>query len=580
MSEPSTAERLRIALLSARGVGARTAGKVWRLPILRWRYGLPIADQFTIIPSDLRVVDPSFVAEVAQGQFSFAGRVAALDKGSSSPFTLRAPSAQWARELHGFGWLRHLGSVESDEAREIAHYLATAWIREAKSKRGIAWEPAVLGRRISSWIANAPLLLEDAPQPVYDVITDSLGEQLVELSGRWRESRLSIGRLQALIALVQAMLCISGHDGELESAKAMLGEELRDQILPDGGHTSRNAGVLVELMLDCLPLRQCFIARNLPPPPELTAAISSMMSMLNLMRLGDGNLARFNGVGETPAGELATVLAYDLSADVERGVDPAPMLARHSNYARLTAGQTVMVIDAGPPPPWDVAGQAHAGCLSFEMSNGRSPIFVNGGAPLPAFDNSVVAARATASHNTLCINGLSSSKMIESKALAQMAGGPPIRYPKTVTASVSEENGRVVFNGSHDGYQRKFEIVHSRQIVIEADGLHISGSDRLGPDKKILRLAKDAPFAIHFHVHHTVGCELADGDDLGRAAQSAILTLPNGELWRFSSVHLPLSIEPSIDYCGSLGPVSRLQIVLRGASFGESLAEWSISRVV
>lgn len=584
MSEPSTAERLRIALLSARRARARTAGKVWRLPILRWRYGLPIADRFTIIPSDLRVADPSFVAEVAQGQFNLAGRVASLDSRSSSPFTLRPPSRQWARELHGFGWLRHMRVANSDEAREMAVYLTTTWIRQVKAKRGTAWEPAVLGRRITSWINNVPLLLEDAAQPVYDAITDSLGEQLIELSARWRESGHDLHRLQALIALVQAMLCVAGHDGELDGAKAMLGRELHDQIMPDGGHISRNPACLVELLLDCLPLRQCFIARHLPPPPELQAAITSMMSMLHLMRLGDGALARFNGMGATAAGELATVLAYDQAPASAAQLVAAPMLARHAKYARLAAGDTVMVIDAGGPPPWAVAGQAHAGCLSFEMSTGersggRTPVFVNGGAPVAAFDAASAAARATASHNTLSINGRSSSKIIDSNVLSAMAGGPPIRYPKHVTATIGEQQGRQSFSGSHDGYRRNFEIIHSREIFLEQDGLRITGIDRLGPEKRILRLARDAPFAIHFHIHRAVGCAIEPADAAGSSGRSALLSLPTGEIWRFYSAQLPLTVEASIDYSSPRGPLARLQIVLRGASFGESLAEWSITRI-
>ena len=41
-------------------------------------------------------------------------------------------------------------------------------------------------------------------------------------------------------------------------------DELERQILPDGGHISRNPGALIELLLDLLPLRQAFAARNVP----------------------------------------------------------------------------------------------------------------------------------------------------------------------------------------------------------------------------------------------------------------------------------------------------------------------------
>src|SRR5262249_17627958 len=144
-----------------------------------------------------------------------------------------------------------------------------------------------------------------------------------------------------------------------------------------GGHISRNPGVPVELLLDFLPLRQCFAVRDRAAPPALGAAIERMMPMLRFMRLGDGALGRFNGMGAPNLDALAPVLTY---AD---GLD-APALLPASGYARLERGDSIVLADVGKPPLLEFAGQAHAGCLSFEMTTRRCPIFVNGGAPGPA----------------------------------------------------------------------------------------------------------------------------------------------------------------------------------------------------
>ena len=83
------------------------------------------------------------------------------------------------------------------------------------------------------------------------------------------------------------------------AATKRLSDELERQILPDGGHISRNPGALIELLLDLLPLRQAFTARNVAPPPALLNAIDRMMPMLRFFRHGDGNFALFNGMGPT-----------------------------------------------------------------------------------------------------------------------------------------------------------------------------------------------------------------------------------------------------------------------------------------
>ena len=43
---------------------------------------------------------------------------------------------------------------------------------------------------------------------------------------------------------------------------------MQRQILPDGGHISRNPGALVDLLSDLLPLAD-LSARNIAPPPAL-----------------------------------------------------------------------------------------------------------------------------------------------------------------------------------------------------------------------------------------------------------------------------------------------------------------------
>src|SRR6202011_3656126 len=108
-----------------------------------------------------------------------------------------------------------------------------------------------------------------------------------------------------------AALCIAGQTRTLKPFSKRLIDELERQILPDGGHISRNPAALIELLLDLLPLKQAFAARNVPPPPALLNAIDRMMPMLRFFRHGDGNFALFNGMGPTPADLITTIFAYD-----------------------------------------------------------------------------------------------------------------------------------------------------------------------------------------------------------------------------------------------------------------------------
>src|SRR5262245_32790673 len=187
----------------------------------------------------------------------------------------------------------------------------------------------------------------------------------------------------------------------MKSAIKNLSEELDRQIMPDGGHISRNPGALVEILLDLLPLRQAFAARNIAPPPTLNNAIDRMMPMLRFFRHGDGNFAHFNGMGPTQPDLVGTVLAYDDA----RG---APLSnAAHSGFLRAEAKDLLVLLESGCPPPLGMSQEAHAGCLSFELSSGLQRIVVNCGLPGTSRETWRQVARATAAHSTVVFNDTS-----------------------------------------------------------------------------------------------------------------------------------------------------------------------------
>lgn len=565
MARLTLPERLRIAAIGAERTRRGVVSAALNSRTLRWRYGAPRADQLLIVPQDLRTADPSFWFEMTHGQFGLGGSLARLD--GNSPFDVVPPSQPWARSLHGFGWLRHLHAAAEPEAAEAARQLAVEWsIRNARGQ-GDGWRPEVLARRVISWLSHAGLLLEGADEATYNAISSSLGMQLVRLASAWREAADGQPRLLALTALVFADLCIAGRDRQLEGDVRKFLEELDRQILPDGGHASRNCAVLVDLLLDLLPLAQCFRARGHVQPARLTDAIAAMLAMARFMRLGDGMLARFNGVAVAFPSRLATVLAYSEANAAQLSH------AEASGYERLERGDTVLIADCGGPPPLVLSAEAHAGCLSFEMSCGQDVVFSNGGAPGSADGDWRPASRATASHNTLVLAETSSSRLVSHRRIEDILGDLPIRGPATVEATAIEAaNEGTGFEAMHDGYLEQFGLLHQRRIMLDTAGRRVDGVDRLKPPRGVMRLKQDLPFAIHFHLSPQAECRR--GDKIGTAIVEV-----GEQRWRFAVEGARLGIEESMYFANSAGPVRRLQIVLRATTFGETEVRWAITRL-
>jgi uncharacterized heparinase superfamily protein len=567
MSRVAVSNHAKLSWLLLRGAVRRVAGRANGHPLVRWQL-LPLkADRLLIAPHDLRTTDATRASEIYSGRFAFAGKVVVCD--GRSIFEMEPPSDEWAATLMGFGWLRHLRAAESGITRANARALVDEWIALQGSWHPIAWRPDVLSRRIISWLSHSPLVLEDADVRFYRRFLRSLVRQVRYLRHTAGDARRGVARMQAVIALSYAALCIAGQARHIASTTERLKQEIERQILPDGGHVSRNPGAIIEILLELLPLRQAFAARNIAPPQALLNAIDRMMPMLRFFRHSEGTFAHFNGMGTTPGDLVSTLLAYDET----RG---APFSnAPYSAYQRLEAGGGVVIADTGRAPPIEMSLDAHSGFLSFEFSSPKqSLIVVNCGMPGTGRENWRQLARATAAHSTVTFNDTSSARFVELATFRHVLGGSPmLGGPRKVTVTRENREDAVVLRASHDGYADRFGIVHERVLTLAADGSRLDGEDIfLAADGAAqVRTAHDA-FAVRFHVHPTVkATRLSDG-------HGVMLMTPNKEVWTFSAHEDRVELEDSVYLAASEGPRRTAQIVIHGHARTASRVQWSFQQ--
>src|SRR5581483_9361147 len=236
----------------------------------------------------------------------------------------------------------------------------------------------------------------------------------------------------------------------------------------------------------------------------------------------------------------------------DEGAGALPPAALRSGYARLACGSTVVLVDAGAAPPMELAGAACAGCLSFELSSGTELLLVNAGMPGPSEASRSPVARATSSHNTLCLGERSSARLVRDARLERDIGGPPLLHPDTVTCAVREADGAA---------------------ELDAWGSRLEGLDRLAAAKGVVRFAWDVPYAIHFHLHPGVEART------GASPESAELWLDSGELWQLTASSASVCIEESLYLADSSGPRPAQQVVLRAQCYGEAEVSWVLERI-
>ncbi len=566
MTAPNLSERWRIWRLGPKRGHPPAKGRTVSRPLFGWsRSAAAPVSQFLLVPSDLRSGDPDFLLEYRKGQLCFGGEIVRFDR--QSPFAIDGGSAAWQRDLHGFGWLRDLAAAATPDALQAARALVADWLARNRRPRGRAWQADVLARRVISWNAHSGFLLEGAEPDFFRAVTDSLGLHLRVLTATHQTARPGLPHLTCLLAMLLADLTIEGRDDARAVSEKLVLNELSLQILTDGGHLSRNSSTVLEVLYDLLPLRRCYAARALEVPPVLAQSVSRMLTYLRTMRLGDGTLARFNGVGPSRPDAMATILSFDTDET------PLPTELPASGYIRIERGATVLIMNCASAPPLEYSGAADAGFLSLEMTDGRDPLLVNAGYPGAGRLIDAPAARATASQTTLCLNGQSSARFISSPAITRICGDAALGGPPNVTLRFMQVQGECAVEASHDGYLQSHQMIHSRRLELSSDGQKLEGRDRLGPRHGVLRLGRDLPFAIHFHLARGVAADIESG------RTSVALRLATGQAWRLVVDGAIPHIEMSQRFDRAQSDTTARQIVLRGDCSGETVVQWTLERV-
>jgi len=511
--------------------------------------------------------------QLLAGNFLFDGHL--VEAPARAIWAVPAPGPGFEAAIHGFTWLDDLAAVGDSAARRTAQHWLAGWIDRYGTGRGPGWRPAVTGRRVIRWINHALFLMQGQDKAASDAYFRALARQTIFLGRRWRSAPPGLPRFEALTGLVYAGLALEGMDHMVEPATRALGRECGRCIDGSGGLPTRNPEELLEVFTALVWAAAALGEAGREPARAHRLALERMAPALRALRHADGGLARFHGGGRGAEGLLDHALA---AARVRSGA--ATGLAM--GFARLSAGRTSIVVDAAPPPPPPLSQNAHASTLAMELTSGRRPIVVNCGSGAAFGEDWRRAGRATPSHSTLVIEGLSSSRLAPKtrdgrELLADM--------PRVVTAQQSGGPDGLSLIATHDGYVPSHGLTHLRRLDLALDGRQVSGEDTLGAlgegDRQRFERAMDRAalrgirFAIRFHLHPDVEAEIG----LGGTAVS--LTLKSGEVWVFrhdGTAELGLEASVYLEK-GRLKPRATKQIVLSSAVMDyATLVSWTLAK--
>jgi uncharacterized heparinase superfamily protein len=531
----------------------------WRTPLhkLRLRGRFPL--KLLAAPDDPILGDEKAGQALLQGFVLWRGEKIAIRELN---FATLQGSPGLIHYLHSFAWLRDLSTAGTrHQAAPVAEAIMSRWLAaHAETVGGIAWRADLWGLRILYWTAHAPLILSSRDLVYRSAVLNTLARGARHLDRAADKAPAGLGKVAAWAGLIAAGLLIPGGEPRRQFAEAGLRRALAAYFTEDGGTLCRSPSALLDAIALLSLLRAAYDSRREQPLPEIDSVLARAVPALLGVTHGDGGLASWQGGLPLDQQRIASAL-------LASGVRARPLRqAREWGYQRLAGGATVVTMDAAPPPHSRAASGGCASTLAFEMSDGPHRLIVGCGGAHHASANLpeqlADALRATAAHSTLIVADANSTAIHPDGTLGRGVAEVEVDRQELESGSRIE--------ASHDGYVRRYGLLHRRQLALSVDGRQLAGEDMLLPAG---RKKSVAPFAIRFHLAPSI--EVTPTAD----ALGALLRIEGGPLWQFRCKGGELGIEDSLWVDAAGRPRKTVQLVVTGDSpAGGTSVSWLFKR--
>src|SRR3990167_6566769 len=385
-------------------------------------------------------------------------------------------------QLHYFDFIHTLSQVD-------ARHLCYRWIDENPVGMGNGWEPYPISQRIINWVK---WLIQNDEQD--EEILTSLYLQSRYLFKNIEYHLLGNHLFANAVALMFSGLFFCDEESQkwLKKGEEIFFQEIKEQILKDGGHFERSPMYHAKMLGDILDLYNILnISSSMLCQRSrlaLSEAMPNMNDYLSSMTFPDGEVAYFNDSVKGFYFNEATLKEYTKKLGFEYPSIQKSSYYPNTGFVRLQSKYVILLADMGSIGPSYIPGHAHAESLSFEMAYDSQRILVNTGVTTYEENQKRLDERSTQAHNCLVLDGKNSSQVWKSFRVGKRA--------KIIKRSVDLNNQCVI--AAHDGYKK---IIHERKWQLTENNLIIQ--DKLSGQGEHL-------VELYFHFHPDIIITLVD----------------------------------------------------------------------
>ena len=455
------------------------------------------------------------------------------------------------KNIHNFDFLNFSKKLGGKIGINISKQSIFGWFKINKYKLGFPWSEDLTSKILINLLYNYEYINSSSNAKDKKKLDSIIYFHIQRVLFDFNNKKISqITSFDIIGYLLSCYIIKRINSKNIEYSKFIVNNQI-DKL---GMHKSYNVLEHSKFINNLIEIKTIFLFFENKDANIFDELIMKMTSILNEYFHKDGSIPLFNG-----SNNIYTKEIYN-SLNKESFLKKRIFLNVDNGIAFYSDKNKKVFFDVVQPNRDMISSNLSAGTLSIELSGFGEKIFTNCGAS-ENFGKNPEYLRYSAAHSTIILQNTNISEIKE--------GNPHIKFPQSVVFRREANTEEEIFEGSHNGYLKKFKKIIKRKLIINKNLDKLEGEDNLISYKET---NKRLVYHIRFH--------LADGIvfNFTNNKKNIILKTKLNNIWLFKS-DMELIVEDSIIVDNNSTKPTK-QIVLKGIlSDKKIIRKWSLQKI-
>jgi uncharacterized heparinase superfamily protein len=459
------------------------------------------------------------------------------------------------KNLHSFFWLF---TLDLNSSKKKVQSVILNWINNNHKYNNLNWDVDILSKRVIAWISNSKITYENGNESYKEKFDSLIQKQINHLINEINRSKWVDDKMIGCAAIILGGLAYNEKDKFLDHGLNLLKKIIKFSFDKEGFPKSRNIKQLNFYLKYFILIREWLKESQNEIPEYLNEIIFHLGQAYFLIHKNIDETFLFNGnqVSKNPDFEnYLKRLGYNFKNENNEV----------GGYILLKNKKFAFAMDLGSTPDKKFSDDYQSGALSFEIIRNNKKLICNSGYFQNYKHQLNNISKTTACHSTLSIANHSSVQFVKQPdSPSKISTGLKIFNKKIIS-----ENNYWSASASHDGYNKRFGIIHERKIDFLHDAEKFIGVDKIFKKKKF----KSVNFEIRFHLDPVSKImKTQDG--------KAIYIDLNNEGWKFICKEYKIDIETGLFFGLKNNFTENQNIVISGMVQNEKQKiSWELKKI-